>query len=126
MITTSVKNLEQLLSSMKYVQWTNVVELGESIEGLIDDYIVIKAEIQTRINRSVNRETAYNTTLVIRVRGAVVMTWGCVDHNEQMQLTEWFVKAEAEAERLEWAEKRENEQSGIDAFDRFLKRQGGK
>ena len=108
-----MNNVKDFLSKLNEVVWTEDTSRDECIKGILRDgsnLVDVEVGLRTKINNmSGNRTRPFNLTMSVRIDGSRVASWGCEDIDEQLVMTEWFLKKGVEAHNFEMALEDKNE-----------------
>jgi hypothetical protein len=109
-----MNNVNDFLAKLENVQWTEDTRRDKEIRGVLLGKDV-RVTLDVKIDSMKGRREPFSLTMRIYIDDTLASMWGCCDLEEQMIMTEWFLKRGVEASNNEY-EARQKKESEARAF----------
>ena len=113
-----MNNVNDFLSKLNNVVWTEDTQRDKEIRGVLLGKEV-QVTLRIKIDSMKGRREPFSLTMHIRIDGERAGFWGCCDIEEQMIMTEWFLKRGVEASNHEYEARRKKEDEIKAFFDKL-------
>tara|TARA_R100000353_G_C6502300_1_gene194490 strand:- start:1300 stop:1644 length:345 start_codon:yes stop_codon:yes gene_type:complete len=112
-----MNNVNDFLAKLDKAVWTEDVKRDEVIRGVLMGKDV-EVSLQTKINNTRgNRVTPIHLVMYVRIGGVMAGHWGCMDIEEQLIMTEWFILRGVMASDYEFDKRIKNEREAKAFFE---------